>query len=86
MKKIFLVLSTLIVVCVIAIILAFFVSKNYSDTLRNLFQNQDTTEEQTESAALPDIQPTKNPGESIPELNPVQKTNVFSGAYKNPFE
>ena len=54
------------------------------------------TEEQIESAeasaeaalnpiALPEIVPTESATESVPELNPVKKTNPFAGGYKNPF-
>lgn len=35
---------------------------------------------------LPTINPLSNPLEKSPELNPVEKTNPFTGLYKNPFK
>ena len=35
---------------------------------------------------LPEITPTDNPAEELPETNPVKKANPFESTYKNPFE
>ena len=45
------------------------------------------SKEQNNTLSLPSIDPQSNLLENkVPELNPVQQANPFSGSYQNPFK
>ena len=49
----------------------------------------DATQKAREAApagVLPEINPVSNPLEKMPQTNPIEKTNPFSGLRVNPFE
>jgi predicted negative regulator of RcsB-dependent stress response len=67
----------LIILAVILIIIGWFVYKSFQSEQSPAPQSQEQTLQ--EEAAQKAV-------ESVPELNPIEKTNPFAGSYKNPFK
>jgi hypothetical protein len=52
-----------------------------------LYTTLKPAEKQTEPSPFANIEIQSNPlEEKVPELNPVENANPFSGSYKNPFK
>ncbi len=67
----------LIVLAAVLLIVGWFVYQS--------FQTIEAPSTQQE-ASTPQEEAAQKAVEQIPELNPIEKTNPFSGSYKNPFK
>ncbi len=51
-----------------------------------VYQSLSPTDTTPEEPQTPQEEAAQSAVEQIPELNPIEKTNPFSGSYKNPFK
>ncbi|MDO8466673.1 MAG: hypothetical protein Q7S83_00865 [bacterium] len=82
-RKPTLITAIIILAVVIAAVAGYFVWRNSSTTPEERAFN--ALDQAAQTGTLPIIDPSGNPAESLPTVNPVDQINPFGKTYKNPF-
>lgn len=57
-----------------------------ADAIEQAGNSAENLAKQAAQGVLPEIDPQSNPMEDAPDINPISKTNPFSGVKTNPFK
>ncbi len=75
--------AIVILAVVLAAVVGYFVWRNFSKTPEE--KAAEVLEKASQTSTLPTIDPSGNPAEGLPAVNPVDQINPFGKTYKNPF-